>query len=120
MRSEANFRRSECQPRPRLGSSPASFWALSHQTRTRDRSKHREGSLGAGNTGEPPPLGFRIRASFRTASTSAVTGVRCSYPVFSFSARQRMILASMSMSDQQTTAGVDPSKKPHKLNQDYS
>ena len=35
MRSEANLRLSECQPLPRFGSSPASFWPLCHQMRTR-------------------------------------------------------------------------------------
>ena len=99
MRSDANFRRSECQPRPRLGSSPASASAFCHQTRTRDRSKHLDGFFGAGNTGAFPVLGLRIRASPRTVSTSTVIGVECSYPVYSFSARHRMILSSLSMSD---------------------
>ena len=37
MRSEANFRLRECQPRPRLGFSPALATALFHQSRMSQR-----------------------------------------------------------------------------------
>ena len=36
VRSEANFRLSECQPRPRFGSSPERSTTLFHQSRTSD------------------------------------------------------------------------------------
>ena len=99
MRSEANFRLSECQPRPRLGGSPARVWAFSHQVRARERLTLFEGFPGAGNRGAFPMAGFCLHASSKAASASAVTGVRCSCPVFSCSARHRMVLPSMSMSD---------------------
>ena len=78
MRSEANFRLSECQPRPRLGCNPASIWAFLHQLRGTVRPTLLDGYFGEGNTGVSPIPGFRLRASSNTASTSAVTGVRCS------------------------------------------
>ena len=37
MRSEANFRLRECHPRRRLGGTPASASALSHQSRASER-----------------------------------------------------------------------------------
>ena len=40
MRSDANLRRNECQPLPGFGSSPASVWALFHQTRARTERTH--------------------------------------------------------------------------------
>ena len=40
MRSEANFRLSECQPLPRLGSNPAHRSAVCHQVLTRERLTH--------------------------------------------------------------------------------
>ena len=77
MRSEANFRLSECQPRPGFGSSLASRWALYHQMRTSDRPAHFDGCLGEGSTGASPVPGLFLRASSRTARASAVAGVRC-------------------------------------------
>ena len=50
MRSEANFRLSECQPLRCFGSSPASLSALFHQERARPERTHVEGFPGAGNT----------------------------------------------------------------------
>ena len=75
MGSEAKFRRRECQPCPRLGSSPASASGFCHQTRTRDRSRRLDEFFGASNTGEFPALGFCIRASCKMVSTSTVIGV---------------------------------------------
>ena len=49
MRSEANLLLSECQPRPRLGSSPARATALFYQSRTSLRISQGVGS---------PPGGF--------------------------------------------------------------
>ena len=95
----ANFRLRECQPRPRFGSSPANSWAFCHQSRGCERLTHVEGSFGAGSKGTSPIPGFFLRASSRAASASEVTGVRCSYPVFSCSPRHRTTPPSRSMSD---------------------
>ena len=78
MRSDANLRLSECQPRHAFGSSPASSSALFHQFRTGDRLAHLEGSMDAGNTGSSPVPGYLRCASSKAAIASAVTGVRCS------------------------------------------
>ena len=78
MRSEANFRLSECQPRPRFGSRPASPSALFHQPREIQEPTLTEGSLDEGSTGALPVTGFRPRADSKAAIASAVTGVRCS------------------------------------------
>ena len=78
MRSDANFRLSECQPRPRFGSRPASRSALSHQPRVIQEPTLTEGSLDEGSTGALPVTGFRPRAGSKAAIASAVTGVRCS------------------------------------------
>ena len=78
MRSEANFRLSECQPLPCLGSRPASFSARFHQKRTCGKLTHVEGFLVAGSTGAFAVPGFLLRAAFRTSIASGVTGVRCS------------------------------------------
>ena len=78
MRSEANFRLRECQPRPGLGSKAAILSALFHQVCARSLLVHLDGFLGAGSTGAsatPSPL---LRASSKAASASAVNGVRCS------------------------------------------
>ena len=102
MRSDANLRRSECQPRPRLGSSPARASAFSHHVRTIEGVTHVEVLLGDGMTGASPFWVLPLRADSNAATASAVTGVRCSYPVFSCSARHRMVLPSKSMSDQRS------------------
>ena len=78
MRSEANLRLSECQPLPGFGSSPASVWALFHQTLARTERTHVEGFRGAGSTGASRIPGVFFRASSKTATASAVTGVLCS------------------------------------------
>ena len=100
MRSDANLRLRECQPLPRFGSSPANVWARYHHARTSVRPAHFEASLGAGSTGASSNPELHSRAFSRTVNASAVTGVRCSYPVFSCSARHRMVLPSKSMSGQ--------------------
>ena len=78
MRSEANFRLSECQPLRCFGSSPASLSALLHQERARPERTHVEGFPGAGNTSASPIPEFLFRASSKTTIASMVTGVRCS------------------------------------------
>ena len=78
MRSDANFRLSECQPRPRFGSSAASVWALCHQKLGSDRPTHREASVGAGSTGPSPVPALIARASSKASNASSVTGVVCS------------------------------------------
>ena len=54
MRSVANLRLSECQPLPRLGSSPARLSADFHQAAIRGPLTHVEGSRNAGKTGASP------------------------------------------------------------------
>ena len=68
MRSLANFRLSECQPRPRLGSSRANLVARFDQSRANERLIHANGSFGAGITGAFPVPGLRLRASSRNGS----------------------------------------------------
>ena len=60
MRSEANFRLSECQPRPRLDSSPASATAFSHQRCVHEQLTHLERSQGEGSTGRVPDTGIPL------------------------------------------------------------
>ena len=98
MRSEANFRPRECHPRPRFGSRPARPTALFHQSRVSERPTHTEGLFGAGSSGAPPTPGFRRRACSSTSTTAVVTGVLCSYPVFSCSPRHRIVLSAKSIS----------------------
>ncbi len=57
MRSLANFRLSECQPLPRLGSSPARLSAGFHQTATRGPLTQAEGSRGAPMGNRPTSIG---------------------------------------------------------------
>ena len=118
MRSDANFRLSECQPRPRFGSRPASPSALFHQPREIQEPTLTEGSLDEGSTGALPVTRFRPRAGSKAAIASAVTGVRCSYPVFSCSLRHRMVSRAKSMSDQRTGGGPNHGKESSKFNQD--
>ena len=59
MRSEANLRRSECQPRPRLGLIPASLSAFSHQPRLTHRLRH---------AGDPSTRAASARPRLRGAS----------------------------------------------------
>ena len=77
MRSDANFRLSECQPLPRLGSSPASLSARFHQKRVCVKPTHSEGFLVAGRTGASAPAGLCLRPSARASMASGVTGVVC-------------------------------------------
>ena len=72
----------------------------------------------AGNTGASSFPGFLRCASSKAASASAVTGVRCSYPLFSCSARHRMVLSSRSMSDQRTVGSPNPGRNSSKILQD--
>ena len=78
MKSEANFRLSECQPRPGFASSPANRAALLHHPYASAELMQAEGSLGAGRIGASPDSGFSLRASSRAESASGVRGVRCS------------------------------------------
>ncbi len=78
MRSDANFRRSECQPLPRSRSSLASRSALCHQVTARPRLMLAERFGGAGSTKLSPFPGFASRASSNTATASPVIGLTCS------------------------------------------
>ena len=78
MRSLANFRLSECQPRPRLGSNPARGSALHQNQCAQPLLMHLVGSVPAGITGASPVPSLIRRATSKAAIASAVTGVVCS------------------------------------------
>jgi len=74
MRSVANFRLSECQPRPGFGSGPASVWAFRHQLWEHTRLMHLMPSLAEGMTGESPVTWLILRASAKFST--AIRNVR--------------------------------------------